>query len=53
MTIKDLDNNIHNWHLTGNMSHGNTANKSSLHLRVRQILTRVGQRGQELDNSWT
>ena len=39
MTIKDLDNNIHNWHLTGNMSHGNTANKSSLHLRVRQILT--------------
>jgi hypothetical protein len=39
MLIKDLDGNNHNWLLTGNMAKGNTANKSSLHLEARKLLT--------------
>lgn len=38
MQVKDLDGNIHNWHLTGNMAHGKIANKSSLHLTARNII---------------
>lgn len=38
MNIKDLDGNTHKWQLTGNMAYGKTANKSSLHLRTRNIL---------------
>lgn len=37
MQVKDLDGNVHNWHLTGNIAYG-TTNKSDLHLRARQIL---------------
>lgn len=40
MTIKDLDNNIVNWHLTGYISKGRLQNKSSLHLVARQILVK-------------
>ena len=39
MIIKDLDDNSHNWNLTGNMAHGKVSNKSSLHLRARSIIT--------------
>jgi hypothetical protein len=36
--IKDLDGVAHPWHLTGNMSKGRTANRSSLHLQARGLL---------------
>jgi len=39
MLVRDLDNNSHNWHLTGNMAHGKIENKSSLHIRARKLLT--------------
>jgi hypothetical protein len=39
MLIKDLDGNTHNWQLTGNMSKGKVSNKSSLHLKARQLIT--------------
>lgn len=39
MQIKDLDGATHNWHLTGNMAHGKVSNRSSFHLRARQIIT--------------
>jgi very-short-patch-repair endonuclease len=38
MLVKDLDNNSHNWNLRGNMARGKIDNKSSLHLRAREIL---------------
>jgi hypothetical protein len=38
MQVKDLDGNIHNWHLTGNMAHGKISNKSSLHLKTRALI---------------
>lgn len=38
MLVKDLDNNVHNWNLRGNMARGKIDNKSSLHLRARTIL---------------
>lgn len=38
MLVKDLDNNNHNWNLTGNSAHGKLDNKSSLHLRARSIV---------------
>lgn len=41
MQIKDLDGVAHQWHLTGNMAHGKTINKSSLHLAAREILTNI------------
>jgi hypothetical protein len=39
MLVKDLDNNNHNWQLTGNMSKGSLENKSSYHLKARELLT--------------
>lgn len=39
MQIKDLDGLTHNWNLTGNMAHGRISNKSSLHLKAREIIT--------------
>lgn len=39
MLTKDLDGNTHNWLLTGNMAKGKVANKSSLHLKARQLIT--------------
>jgi hypothetical protein len=39
MQVNDLDGASHNWHLTGNMAHGKIANRSSFHLRARQIIT--------------
>jgi hypothetical protein len=39
MQVKDLDGATHNWHLTGNMAHGKITNRSSFHLRARQIIT--------------
>jgi len=39
MQVKDLDGAVHNWHLTGNMAHGKITNKSSFHLKARQIIT--------------
>ena len=41
MNIRDLDGASHNWLLTGNMAKGKTANKSSLHLKARAILSKV------------
>lgn len=41
MQVKDLDGNNHFWHLTGNMAHGKTVNKSSLHLNARNIISKV------------
>jgi hypothetical protein len=38
MQVVDLDGMISNWQLIGNISHGMMTNKSSLHLRARQIL---------------
>lgn len=37
MLIKDLDGNSHNWILRGNIAY-NSANKSDLHLRARQLI---------------
>lgn len=39
MQVKDLDGVSHNWHLTGNMAHGKIANKSSLHLTARGLIS--------------
>lgn len=41
MQVKDLDGNSHNWLLTGNMAHGKIANRSSFHLRAREIITKI------------
>ena len=38
MQVKDLDGNIHSWHLTGNMAKGKIDNKSGLHLQARELL---------------
>ncbi len=38
MLIKDLDGVEHNWHLTGYISKGRLQNKSSLHLKAREII---------------
>jgi len=38
MLIKDLDGNISNWLLTGNMAKGKITNKSSYHLAARKII---------------
>lgn len=38
MKAHDLDNNIVNWHLTGNIGRTRSLNKSSLHLDARKIL---------------
>lgn len=39
MMIKDLDGYTHAWQLTGNMSKGRISNRSTLHLRARQLLS--------------
>ena len=39
MQVRDLDNTIHNWHLTGNMAHGKIDNRSSFHLKARGLIT--------------
>jgi hypothetical protein len=39
MQIKDLDGIVHKWQLTGNMAHGKITNKSSLHLKARELIT--------------
>lgn len=41
MIIKDLDGNIHNWNLRGNMAHGKTDNKSALHIRAREVIKQL------------
>jgi len=38
MQVKDLDNNTVHWQLIGNISHGSMQNKSSLHLKARDLL---------------
>jgi hypothetical protein len=39
MNIKDLDGSTHQWHLTGNMAHGKTDFRSSLHLAARSLIS--------------
>lgn len=39
MLVRDLDDNEHNWTLTGNYAHAQQKNKSSLHLRARSLLS--------------
>lgn len=39
MLVKDLDNQTHNWLLTGNMSKGKIDNRSSLHLTARKLIS--------------
>lgn len=41
MQVKDLNGVAHNWHLTGNMAHGKISNKSSFHLKAREIITQI------------
>jgi hypothetical protein len=38
MLIRDLDGVEHNWHLTGYIAKGRMSNKSSLHLKAREII---------------
>jgi len=38
MKIKDLDNQSHNWILTGNFARANDTNKSKYHLLARKLL---------------
>lgn len=38
MQVKDLDGNIYNWQLIGGISHGSSSNKSSLHLKARELI---------------
>lgn len=39
MLITDLDGNTLKWNLTGNISHGKIANKSSFHIKARGVLS--------------
>lgn len=36
--VIDLDGNTHNWNLTSGIAHGKLLNKSSLHLKARQMI---------------
>lgn len=38
MQIKTLDGQIQNWQLTGHYAHAKLENRSSLHLRAREVL---------------
>jgi len=38
MQVKDLDNNTIHWQLIGNITHGMVGNKSSLHLKARELI---------------
>lgn len=39
MLVKDLDGQVHNWLLTGNMAKGKIDHRSSLHLATRKLLS--------------
>jgi len=39
MQVKDLDGIGHKWHLTGNMARGKIDNRSSFHLKARELIT--------------
>ena len=39
MQVKDLDNVSHRWQLTGNMARGKINNRSSFHLKARELIT--------------
>lgn len=39
MQVKDLDGISHSWQLTGNMAHGKINNRSSFHLKARDLIT--------------
>jgi len=39
MQVKDLDGISHKWHLTGNMARGKIDNRSSFHLKARELIT--------------
>jgi hypothetical protein len=39
MLITDLDGVSHKWNLTGNMARGKIANKSSFHIKARNLIT--------------
>jgi len=39
MQVKDLDGIAHSWQLTGNMAHGKINNRSSFHLKARELIT--------------
>jgi hypothetical protein len=41
MQVKDLDGMSHNWHLTGNMARGRIDNRSSFHLKARELITNI------------
>lgn len=41
MLVKDLDGNTSNWLLTGNMSKGKISNRSSLHLKARELIISI------------
>lgn len=38
MQVKDLDGNLVNWQLIGNIAHGQINKKSSLHLQARNLI---------------
>lgn len=38
MQVRDLDGNLSNWQLIGNIAHGSIQNKSSLHLKARELI---------------
>lgn len=38
MQVTDLDGNTSNWQLIGNIAHGRAMNKSSLHLKARELI---------------
>ena len=38
MQVVDLDGNINKWQLIGNIAHGTQQNKSSLHLKARDLI---------------
>jgi len=41
MNVKDLDGNCSIWHLTGNIVKGSVVNKSSYHLKARQLIKTI------------
>lgn len=41
MQVIDLDGNTHHWQLLGGISHGSINNKSSLHLRARDLIKKI------------
>lgn len=38
MQVVDLDGNVNKWQLIGNIAHGTQQNKSSLHLKARELI---------------